>query len=223
MTDEAIAHLRRTDPVMREIIRRCGGVRLVPRRRRPPFESLARAIANQQLNGTAARTILGRFTALFPGRKFPAPEDLAGVSDAALRGCGFSSAKVAALRDLAAKVGEGVVPPGRVLARLPDEEIIARLTQVRGVGRWTAEMLLIFQLGRPDVLPADDFGVRNGFRLAYGHDELPKPKELLALGERWRPHRTAAAWYLWRATEMEWPAPGAPRNARPRGSQPGGI
>lgn len=223
MTDEAIAHLRHTDPVMREIIRRCGGVRLVPRRRRPPFESLARAIANQQLNGTAAQTILGRFIALFPGRKFPAPEDLAAVSDAALRACGFSFAKIAALRDLAAKVGEGVVPPGRVLARLPDEEIIARLTQVRGIGRWTVEMLLIFQLGRPDVLPADDFGVRNGCRLAYGREELPKPKELLALGERWRPHRTAAAWYLWRATEMEWPAPRAPRKPRPRGSQPGGI
>ncbi len=223
MTDEALAHLRRADPVMRQIIRRCGGVRLVPRRRRPPFESLARAIANQQLNGTAAQPILGRFIALFPGRKFPAPEDLAAVSDVALRACGFSFAKIAALRDLAAKVGAGVVPPGRTLARLPDEEIITRLTEVRGIGRWTVEMLLIFQLGRPDVLPADDFGVRNGCRLAYGLAELPKPKELLALGERWRPHRTAAAWYLWRATEMEWPAPGVPKKGRRRGSQPGGI
>jgi DNA-3-methyladenine glycosylase II len=223
MTDADLDHLRRADPVMRQIIRRCAGARFTPRRRRPPFESLVRAIANQQLNGRAAQTILDRFIALFPGRKFPAPDDLDAVTDAALRACGFSFAKIAGLRDLAAKARAGVVPSGRVLARLPDEEIIARLTEVRGVGRWTVEMLLIFQLGRPDVLPADDFGVRNGFRLAYGRDELPKPKELLAWGERWRPHRTAAAWYLWRATEMEWPEPPAAGPKAKRGSQPGGI
>lgn len=224
MTDEALEHLRRTDPVMRAIIRRCAGARLTPRRRRPPFESLVRAIANQQLNGKAAQTILDRFCALFPGRKFPAPDDLDAVTDAALRACGFSFAKIAGIRDLAAKARAGVVPTGRALTRLPDEEIIARLTEVRGIGRWTVEMLLIFQLGRPDVLPVDDFGVRNGFRLAYGRDEMPKPKELLAWGERWRPHRTAAAWYLWRATELEWPeAAQATKPKAKRGSQPGGI
>lgn len=166
---------------------------------RSPFESLARAIAHQQLNGTAADTILRRFIKLFPGRRFPRPEDLDRVEDAAIRAAGFSKAKVAALRDLAAKSLDGTVPPSRLIARLDDAEIIARLTEVRGVGQWTVEMLLIFQLGRTDVLPVDDFGVRNGFRHAYGQPEMPKPKELLAFGERWRPHRTTAAWYLWQA------------------------
>ena len=149
----------------------------------------------------AANTILGRFTKLFPGRRFPRPEDLAGVTDDALRGAGFSRAKVAAIRDIAEKTLTGIVPASRHIHRLPDDEIVERLTEVRGVGRWTVEMLLIFQLGREDVLPADDFGVRNGFRLAYKLRELPKVKELLAHGERWRPHRTTAAWYLWRAAD----------------------
>jgi DNA-3-methyladenine glycosylase II len=108
---------------------------------------------------------------------------------------------VAALRDLAAKTLDGTVPLARVIRKLDDDAIVTRLTQVRGVGRWTVEMLLISQLGRPDVLPADDFGVRQGFRIAYDLDDLPKPKELLLHGERWRPHRTAAAWYLWRAAD----------------------
>jgi DNA-3-methyladenine glycosylase II len=108
---------------------------------------------------------------------------------------------VAALRDLAAKTLDGTVPLARVIRRLEDDVIVERLTQVRGIGRWTVEMLLIFHLGRPDVLPADDFGVRAGFRVAYGLADLPKPKELLLHGERWRPHRTTAAWYLWRAVE----------------------
>lgn len=165
---------------------------------------MVRAVANQQLNGKAAATILGRFVALFPGKRFPAPEDLAEVGDDRLRQCGFSRAKVASIRDIAAKAMSGVVPTSRQMARLPDEEIVERLTEVRGVGRWTVEMLLMFQLGRPDILPVDDFGVRNGFRLAYGKVEMPKPKELLAHGERWRPYRSAASWYLWRATELEW-------------------
>jgi DNA-3-methyladenine glycosylase II len=174
----------------------------VPETRRSPFQSLVQAVAHQQLNGTAANTILTRFKKLFPGRRFPRPEDLAGVTDKQIRACGFSFAKIAAIRDIAAKTLAGVVPTSRQIKKLSDSEIIERLTEVRGVGRWTVEMLLIFQLGRPDVLPADDFGVRSGFRLAYRRRELPAPKEILAHGERWRPHRTTAAWYLWRAVDL---------------------
>ncbi len=138
---------------------------------------------------------------MFPGRRFPRPEDLAGVTDEQIRACGFSFAKIAAIRDIAAKTLSGVVPASRQIVKLSDDEIIERLTEVRGVGRWTVEMLLIFQLGRHDVLPADDFGVRTGFRRAYKKRDLPAVKELLAFGERWRPHRTTAAWYLWRAAD----------------------
>jgi len=169
--------------------------------RRSPCEALMCAVAHQQLNGTAAETILGRFRALFPRKRLPSAAKLADVSDEALRGCGFSRAKIAALRDIAAKTLDGTVPTRASIVKLSDEEIIARLVQVRGVGRWTVEMLLIFTLGRPDVLPIDDFGVRNGFRVAFRRDEMPAPKELLAYGERWRPHATTAAWLLWRAAD----------------------
>jgi DNA-3-methyladenine glycosylase II len=158
-------------------------------------------VAHQQLHATAANNILGRFKKLFPGRKFPRPEDLAGVTDEQLRACGFSFAKIKAIRDIAEKALSGVVPTGKQIVTLSDEEIILRLTEVRGVGRWTVEMLLIFQLGRPDVLPADDFGVRSGFRLAYKKRALPTAKELRKFGELWRPHATTAAWYLWRAAD----------------------
>ena len=186
---------------MRRLIRDFGPCGLVPETRRSPFQSLVMAVAHQQLNGTAANTILTRFKKLFPGRRFPRPEDLAGVTDAQIRACGFSFAKIASIRDIAAKTLAGVVPASRQIVKLSDDEIIERLTEVRGVGRWTVEMLLIFQLGRPDVLPADDFGVRNGFRQAYKKRDLPAVKELLAFGERWRPHRTTAAWYLWLAAD----------------------
>ena len=197
MTHQTLLQLSAADPVMRRLISAYGPCTLTPETRRSPFQSLVQAVAHQQLNGTAANTILARFIRLFPGRRFPRPEDLSDVSDESLRGAGFSAAKVAAIRDIAAQTLSGVVPTARQIERLCNDEIIARLTEVRGVGRWTVEMLLIFQLGRPDVLPADDFGVRNGFRLAYRRRELPKVKELLAFGERWRPHRTTAAWYLW--------------------------
>jgi DNA-3-methyladenine glycosylase II len=193
----ALKHLSASDPVMRRLIRDFGPCGLEPETRRSPFQSLVLAVAHQQLNSKAAGSILSRFKKLFPGRRFPRPEDLAGVTDEQIRACGFSFAKIAAIRDIAAKTLSGVVPSSRQIVKLSDDEIIERLTEVR----WTVEMLLIFQLGRHDVLPADDFGVRNGFRRAYKKRDLPAVKELLAFGERWRPHRTTAAWYLWRAAD----------------------
>jgi DNA-3-methyladenine glycosylase II len=191
------------DPVMGRLIDAVGPCRLKPRLEREPFESLARAIAHQQLNGTAAERILGRFIALSGSvEPFPSPAQVLAASDEQLRGVGFSFAKIAALRDLATKTLDGIVPTGNALLALADEEIIERLTAVRGIGRWTVEMMLIFQLGRPDILPVDDFGIRNGFRLAYGLSGMPRPRALGEFGERWRPHRTTAAWYLWRAVEL---------------------
>ena len=194
-------YLAKTDPVMRRLICEVGPFTLTPRSKRSPFESLARAIAYQQLHEKAAESILRRFVALFPTKRFPQPADLLAMDAQAIRGAGFSQAKVAALRDLAAKTLDGTVPTGAIVRKLDDEAIIERLIAVRGVGRWTVEMLLIFQLGRPDVLPVDDFGVRNGFRIAYGKRSMPKASEVLRYGERWKPYRTAAAWYLWRAAD----------------------
>ncbi len=202
MTPEAIAHLKRKCKVMRRLIAAHGPCDLVADTRLSPFESLVRAVAHQQLNGTAAESILRRFLALFPNRRrFPNASELASVGDDALRASGFSRQKIASLRDIAEKTLSGLVPSHRAIMKLGDDEIIERLTQVRGVGRWTVEMLLIFKLGRPDVLPADDFGIRNGYRVAFGLDEMPKPKEILAYGEIWRPYATTAAWYLWREAD----------------------
>jgi DNA-3-methyladenine glycosylase II len=202
MTPEAHAHLAKSDPVIRRLIKQAGPCELKPDRRRSPYEALVRAVAHQQLNGIAAETITRRFIALFPGKRFPAPEDLASVTDEQIRAAGFSRAKLAAIRDISAKALDGTVPTRRVIAKWGDDEIVDHLSQCRGVGRWTVEMFLMFTLGRPDVLPADDFGVQNGFRLAYGLDAMPKPKELLAFGEKWRPYRTTACWYLWRAVDL---------------------
>jgi DNA-3-methyladenine glycosylase II len=201
MTPAAHKYLSSKDPVMRLLIKQHGKCDLVPETRRSPFQSLVQAVAHQQLHGKAANTILGRFKKLFPGKKFPKAADLAEVTDRQLRACGFSYAKIKAIRDIAEKTLSGVIPNSRQIGKLPDEEIIERLTQVRGVGRWTVEMLLIFQLGRFDVLPAHDFGVRSGFRHAYKRRDMPTPKELFAFGEMWRPHRTTASWYLWCAAD----------------------
>ena len=201
MSAEAIAHLSKADKVLARLIRKVGPCLWKPERRRSPFESLVQAVTYQQLNGTAARTIFGRVKALYPGRRFPSPADLAATPDEKLRGAGLSRAKVAALKDLAAKTLEGIVPTSRAIARMENDVILERLTTIRGVGPWTVEMLLIFKLGRTDVLPATDFGVRKGFALTYGLKDLPKPHDLLAHGERWRPYRTYAAWYLWRALD----------------------
>ena len=201
MSAAARRHLSRVDPVMGALIRRVGKCGLAVRGR-SPFETLVRAIAHQQIHGRAAEAILGRFIALFPGRRFPTPEDVAGVSTRQMRRAGFSRAKIRSIKDIARKACAGRVPTKRACHRLSDEEIIERLTELRGVGRWTVEMLLLFTLGRPDVLPVDDFGVREGFKVAYRRRTQPTPKQLQRYGERWRPHRSVAAWYLWRATEQ---------------------
>ena len=202
MTPEAVQHLVRSDKILARIIRKVGPCQLTPKKRRSPFEALVQSVAHQQLNGTAANTILRRVIALYPHRRFPLPEDLLRTADADLRGAGLSRAKTASIKDIAAKTIEGVVPTARRIAKMSDAEIIERLTVVRGVGPWTVEMLLMFTLGRPDVLPVTDYGVRKGFALTYGLSELPTPRELLKHGEKWRPHRTTAAWYLWRAVEL---------------------
>lgn len=206
----------RADPIMARLARIAGPVRLDRRFNGQPFEALARAIAHQQLHRAAAESILARLVALFGTSDFPQPRQLLEANPAQLRGAGLSLAKIAALRDLAAKTLEGVVPDLERLRALSDEQIIGRLTSVRGIGRWTVEMMLIFQLRRPDVLPVDDFGVRNGFRLAYGLSALPTPRALAQFGERWRPRRSAAAWYLWRAVELshEQRLPRCPRPPR---------
>jgi DNA-3-methyladenine glycosylase II len=200
-TGGAADYLAARDKRLGAVIRRVGPCPLTPRRR-APFEALVRSVVYQQLNGTAAATILGRVLKLYPDRRFPAPADLLATSDEQFRAAGLSGAKMRAIRDIAEKTISGVVPTTRLIRRMSDKEIVERLTEVRGVGPWTVEMLLIFTLGRPDVLPATDYGVRQGFAKVYGLPELPQPKELLAFGECWRPHRSAAAWYLWRALEV---------------------
>jgi DNA-3-methyladenine glycosylase II len=166
------------------------------------FDALAESIAYQQLSGKAAATIWGRVRALYPKSKWLDPVKVLATRDEMLRGAGLSRAKAAALKDLAAKTIDGTVPSGRALLRMGDDEIIARLTQVRGVGRWTVEMLLLFDLGRPDVWPVDDYGVRKGFAKTFGKRKLPTPKELMKHGEKWRPYRSVAAWYFWRALDQ---------------------
>lgn len=196
----AVRHLS-TDPRFAALIHRVGPPALAIQRQRSLYEALVRAIAHQQLHGRAAEAILARFAALFPGDAFPEPATVLATADVALRGCGFSAGKIAAIRDICAKALDGTVPSRRESARLSDEALIARLTTIRGVGRWTVEMLLIFTLGRPDVLPVDDFGVREGYRVLYGLETQPRPKLLAEIGLAWAPHRSTATWYLYRAAE----------------------
>lgn len=187
--------------LMRRLIRVHGPCALVPDVRRSPYEALVSAVAHQQLHAKAAESILRRFKALYPRQRFPKPDRVLDTSDELLRGAGFSTGKILAIRDIAAKTQSGLVPTRARAMKLTDEELIERLTAVRGVGRWTVEMLLIFTLGRGDVFPSDDFGVRNGYRISMKLDEMPKPRELRAHAERWQPYRTLAAWYLWRAAD----------------------
>lgn len=198
---EAVAHLSAADPTLAKLIERVGPFTMQLRQMHDPFEALARNIIYQQLHGKAAAAIHARVLALF-GKEKLRPQDILATADDELLDAGLSRAKLAALKDLAAKTMDGTMPTLARLSRMNDEEIIERLTQVRGIGRWTVEMLLIFRLGRPDVLPAGDYAVRKGFALAYALDESPKPKELEQYGERWRPFRSVASWYLWRAIEL---------------------
>jgi DNA-3-methyladenine glycosylase II len=192
----------KADPVMAALIAAAGPFRPRPVEDRTPFEALTRAIAHQQLHGVAAERILARFVGLSGSGEFPLPQQVLDADPERLRGVGFSYAKIAALKDLAGKTLSGVVPAPAEFACLTDEQIIERLTAVRGIGRWTAEMLLMFQLQCADVLPVDDFGIRNGFRLAYRLSRMPTARALAQFGERWKPYRSMAAWYLWRAVDL---------------------
>ena len=199
---KAHRHLANTDPRMAQLIARSRRYDIAPAVSIRPFDALAESIAYQQLSGKAAATIFGRVRALYPKRKRLDPEQLLATPDETLRAAGLSRAKTAALKDLAAKTIDGTVPSSRALLRMSDDEIIARLTQVRGIGRWTVEMLLLFDLGRPDVWPVDDYGVRKGFAKTFARRKLPTPKQLTKLGEKWRPYRSVAAWYFWRALDQ---------------------
>jgi 3-methyladenine DNA glycosylase/8-oxoguanine DNA glycosylase len=199
--DEAVAHLRERDAKLARLIDRVGvfGLKLDPAL--TPFEALCESIIYQQITGRAAETIAGRFCERVGDGRFPAPDRLLAAPDTLLREAGLSRGKCAALRDLAAKSLDGTVPVMARLRAMEDDEIVERLTVVRGIGRWTAEMFLIFRLGRPDVLPIHDYGVRKGFQRAFRTREIPEPLSVARRGERWRPFRTVASWYLWRALE----------------------
>ena len=204
MSEHIINHLSGIDRNMGGLIRAVGTYGLVQEGICHPYESLAQAIAHQQLHAAAARSILARFVSAFGNAgAFPTPDIVLATPDEKLRTVGLSFSKIAALKDLATKTLDGVVPDRDTLVKLEDMEIIERLTEVRGIGRWTVEMMLMFQLGRPDILPVDDFGVRAGFQFTYGLRKMPLPKVLAMYGERWGPHRSAAAWYLWRAVELK--------------------
>ena len=194
-----VAHLLKVDPAFKGIVAAAPDFAVHGRRQGDYFNALVRAIVYQQLAGKAAAAIHGRFIAIFGGE--PVPAAILATPDEALRACGLSTAKTLAVRDLALKSTDGTVPLERI-EKLSDDEIVARLSAVRGIGRWTAEMFLIFQLGRQDVWPVDDLGVRRGYAVIHGLPEWPKPKQLQALGEIYRPYRTAAAWYCWRTADI---------------------
>jgi 3-methyladenine DNA glycosylase/8-oxoguanine DNA glycosylase len=201
----ALAHLERNDPVLGALIRRIGPFPLASPGRVTPFQYLLRCIASQQLSGKAAETIFGRFRASYhPHRpdRYPTPAAVLATSPARLREAGLSGAKAAAILDLARHAANGGVPGRARLERMEAEEIIERLTAVRGIGRWTVEMLLIFYLGHPDVLPTVDLGIRKGFARLYGRRHLPSELALTRHGRRWQPYRSVACWYLWRVLEL---------------------
>src|SRR5438876_7434539 len=199
--NHAHQHLSASDPRMATLITGSRLYDISPLVSIRPFDALTESIAYQQLSGRAAAAIWSRVRALYPKGKRLDPQKILATPDDTFRAAGLSRAKIAALKDLAAKTIDGTVPSGRALFRMSDDEIIARLTQVRGIGRWTVEMLLLFDLGRPDVWPVDDYGVRKGFAKTFGKRKLPTPKQLMNIGEKWRPYRSVAAWYFWRALD----------------------
>lgn len=199
----AIDHVRQSDPTVAHLIDTVGPFRMQLDRTPSIFVALAEAIVYQQLHGKAAATIYARVCALFPrAHHGPTAEQILRTPDSKLRGAGLSRNKLLSLRDLARRAVDGQIPTIADIHRMNDEAIIERLTQVRGIGRWTVEMLLMFRLGRPDVLPVDDFGVRKGFAVAFKKRKPPTPKQLAQYGARWKPFRTVVSWYLWRAADM---------------------
>lgn len=211
---KAIAHLSKADKRLAKFITKCEPCGIRPNYIQNVFEALMESIVYQQLSGKAAATILNRVKALFApadtptidtrhGRAlpFPTPEQLLAAPDELLRSAGLSGNKTKAVKDLAAKTIDGTVPDIETIKKMSDDDIINHLTQVRGIGRWTVEMMLLFNLYRPDVWPVDDLGVRKGYMKLQGLDEMPKPKELMALGESYKPYRSVAAWYMWRTAE----------------------
>jgi len=196
----ATRKIARTDADLAKLIEMVGPCKLPLRRPKDPFRALLRAIVYQQISGSAAGAINSRLLALFPDQR-PTPEALLTLRDAELRGVGLSRQKVLYVRDLARHMQSGEIPSARACGRMSDDEIVEKIIVVKGIGRWTVEMLLIFHLGRPDVLPVDDLAVRKGFMLMRGEKEMPKPKFLLEYGDIWRPWRSVASWYLWRATD----------------------
>lgn len=212
--DAAVAHLRKADRTLAGVIDSVGPFTMEPRD--GAFRSLARAIFFQQLAGPAARAILNRVLAAVGGDEanFFAPEQFLATSDEQLRAAGLSRQKISYVRDLSEKFTGGALSEDEFAAE-EDEEVIRRVTSVKGIGRWTAEMFLIFSLGRPDVLPVDDLGVRRGFQLTYGLPELATPKEMRRIAEPWRPYRSVGTWYMWRALGVELPEEGRPGKDRP--------
>src|SRR5947208_4025602 len=208
--EEAHRHLSASNTRLAALIARSQRYNIEHNLKVRPFEALAELIAYQQLSGKAAATIWKRVRALFPKRKFLDPKLVLETADEKFRAAGLSRSKVAALKDLAAKTIDRTVPTTRQMVKMTDEEIIERLIQVRGIGRWTAEMLLLFELGRPDVWPVHDYGVRKGFAKIFGKRRLPTPKQMLRHGEKWRPYRSVVAWYCWRALDK--PAPSGNRS-----------
>lgn len=199
----AIAHIKKNDRAMGKLIEKVGAYRLELDEMLTPFEALAESIVYQQLTGKAAATIFSRVKALYGGGRLPAAKIIINTPDEHLRGAGLSTAKTLAIKDLALKHHNKLIPSLEDLNDMDNDEIIEKLTAVRGIGRWTVEMLLMFRLGRPDVLPVNDYGVRKGFACVFGmKNKLPTPKELEAHGEKWRPYRSVASWYLWRALEL---------------------
>jgi len=199
--DAATRHLSSVDPRLAEVIRETRAFQAEMEATQNPYESLMEAIAYQSISGKAAATIFARIKALSASGGIPTPEEILKLRKQTLRKAGLSGAKVLAMKDLARKTLSGVVPSHEESLNLSDEELVQRLVSVRGVGVWTVEMFLIFRLARPDVLPIHDLGVKKGWSVTYGKKRMPTPKQLLAFGERWRPYRTVASWYMWRAFE----------------------